>query len=154
MKCAKNADLDKYVYSGHGIGFDSCSEFSLPDSRVSKNVITFGVDMSASVHIDNKGKDILIFCKGPTQGLDDITLSAEAQYSMNFSRSNRKFLSLHNNWSSSFLFANAAKIYQFNAKYSEIKNHPLCLGNISGDFSASNMKKKTRIKWVCVRFFC
>ena len=30
--------------------------------------------------IDNKKKVILILGKGPTQGLDDTTLSAEAQY--------------------------------------------------------------------------
>ena len=52
--------------------------------------------MTSSVHIDNKKKDILILGIGPTQGLDDTTLSAEAQYSIKFSRSNRKFcLSLH-----------------------------------------------------------
>ena len=27
--------------------------------------------MSSSLHIDNKGKDILILGEGPTQGLDD-----------------------------------------------------------------------------------
>ena len=51
-----------------------------------KNVIIFGVDMSSSVHIDNKKKDILILGKGPTQGLDDATLTPEAQYLINFSR--------------------------------------------------------------------
>ena len=43
-----------------------------------KNVIIFGVDMSSSVHIDNKKRDILIFRIGPTQGLDDTSLIAEA----------------------------------------------------------------------------
>ena len=33
--------------------------------------------MNSSVHADNKGKDILIFGKGPTQGLDDTTLTTE-----------------------------------------------------------------------------
>ena len=33
--------------------------------------------MSSSVHIDNKGKDILILGKGPTQGLHDTTLTVE-----------------------------------------------------------------------------
>ena len=47
--------------------------------------------MSSSVHIDNKKKHIFILGIGPTQGLDDTTLSAEAQYLINFSRSNRKF---------------------------------------------------------------
>ena len=40
-----------------------------------------------------------------------------------------------------FLFVNATKIHQFKTKDSEIKNYPLCLGNISGDFSVNNMKK-------------
>ena len=52
--------------------------------------------MSSSVHTDNKKKDTLILGKGSTQGLDDITLTAEPQYSINFARSNRKFcLSVH-----------------------------------------------------------
>ena len=49
---AKNADPDKYVYNGYGIEFDSCSEFSLPDGSMSKNVIILRVNMSSSVHID------------------------------------------------------------------------------------------------------
>ena len=39
------------------------------------------------------------------------------------------------------LFVNVAKIYQFKAKDSEIKNYALCLGNISKDFAINNMKK-------------
>ena len=59
--------------------------------------------MSSSVHIDNKKKYVLILGIDPTQGLHDITLTAEAQYSINFSRSNRKFcLSQHYNGSNSF----------------------------------------------------
>ena len=46
------------------------------------------------------------------------------------------------------------KIYQFKAKDSEIKPYPLCLGNISKGFTASNMEKKNRIKWICQQFFC
>ena len=56
-----------------------------------KNVIIFRVDMSSSVHIDNKSKEILIPGKGPTQGLDDSPLTAEAKYSINFSRSYKKY---------------------------------------------------------------
>ena len=67
------------------------SEFLLPDGSVGKNVIVFRVDMSSSMHIDNEKKDILILGKGPTQRLDDTTLIAEAQYSIDFPRSNRKF---------------------------------------------------------------
>ena len=45
-----------------------------------KNFIIFGADMSSSVHVDNKGKDSLILGEGPTQGLDDTKLIAEAKY--------------------------------------------------------------------------
>ena len=50
------------------------------------------------MHINYKNKDILILPKEPTQGLDDNMLTAEAEYSINFSRSPRKFCSsLHYN---------------------------------------------------------
>ena len=39
----------------------------ITDGSMGKNVIIFGVDMSSTVHIDNKKKDILIFAKGPTK---------------------------------------------------------------------------------------
>ena len=38
--------------------------------------------MSSSLHIDHKGKDILILGFGPTQGLEDTKLTAEAQFSI------------------------------------------------------------------------
>ena len=83
LKLTENADLDKYKYTGYGIKFNSCGEYSSPDGRVSKNVIIFGVDMSSSVHIDDKGKEILILGKGLTQGLDGTTFITEALYPIN-----------------------------------------------------------------------
>ena len=77
VKLTKNADPEKYPYSGFGIGFNTLGKYSLPNGSVGKNIITFEVDMSSSVHIDNKGKDILILGKGPTQVLNH-TLVAEA----------------------------------------------------------------------------
>ena len=98
--------------------------------------------MSSSVHTDSKNKDVLLLGEGPTQGLDDTTLTAEARYPINFTQSNRKFcLSLHYNARNSFLFGNATKIYQLKANDSEIKKYPLCLRNISKDFTSINMKK-------------
>ena len=154
VKLAINSDLNKYVYSGYGIEFDSGSEFLLPNDRVGKDVNIFGVDMRSSVHIINKGKDVLFLAKIQTQGLDNTTLSAEAQSSIDSTRSNIKFyLSLLYNGRNSFLFVNDTKIYQFKAKDSEIKIYHLCFGNFSGD-SANNMTKKNRIKWMCVRCCC
>ena len=57
VKLAKNADPDKYVYSGYIIGFDSRSKISLPDGSVGKNIIIFGVDLSWSVHSNDKKKE-------------------------------------------------------------------------------------------------
>ena len=56
--------------------------------------------MSSSLPIHNKRKDILILSTGPTQALDGTMLTAEAQFLINFSRSNRKLcLSLDYNGS-------------------------------------------------------
>ena len=67
--------------------------------------------MSSSVHIDNKKKDILILGEGPTQGLDDTTLTAEKKYSINFTEHNKKFcLSLHYKGANSYLFVNGVEI--------------------------------------------
>ena len=66
----KNADIDKYKYSDYGIGFDRRSSISFPSGGFGQNVLIFGVDMSSSVHIDDKKKHILVLGKGPTQGLE------------------------------------------------------------------------------------
>ena len=130
VKLAKNADPDKYVYNNYSIGFDSCSDFSLPDGSVGKNIIIFGVGMSSSVHIHNKKKDIWILDKRSTQGLDDTSLTAESQYSINFSKSNREFcLNLNYNGGNRFLFVNTKQIYQFKAK-ENINSKHFSLGNI------------------------
>ena len=42
--------------------------------------------MSSFVHIDNKNKGVLILVDGPTQELDDTTLTAEAKYNINFTQ--------------------------------------------------------------------
>ena len=92
----------------------------------------------------------LIFGKGPTQVLDDTTLTVEAQYSINFSKSNERFcLTLHYNGSNSLLFVNATKMHQLKPKYSEIKKYSLCLGKI---FQLRTWKE-TRTEWLCVQFF-
>ena len=63
-------------------------------------------------------------------------------YSINFTAKNKKFcLSLHCNGANSYLFANGKEIVKFKVKDSEIVASPLCLGNISKDWSRDNMKK-------------
>ena len=50
-------------------------------------------------------------------------------------------MSLHHNGASSYLFVNGTKIIKFKAKNPKIVATPLCLGNISKDWSIDNMKK-------------
>ena len=58
---ATNPDLDKYKYTGYGIGFNSYLEFLFTDGSYGKNVIVFAADMSLSAHVGN----ILILSQGP-----------------------------------------------------------------------------------------
>ena len=111
----KNADIEKYGYSGYGIRFDRRSRFSYPSGQFGQNVLIFGADMSSSAHIDNKKKHILVLGKGPTRGLEH-TITAEKKYSINFTVTNKKFfLSLHYNGANSYVFVNGTEIYRFKA---------------------------------------
>ena len=125
VKLTKNADLGKYKYTSYGIRFDFDWEFLFTDGSYGKNVIIFEADMSSSVHLDNKGKDILILGEWPTQGLDDTTVTAEAKYPINFTVSGKRFvLNLHCSGSSSFLFVNYFKSISIRSK--TLKNKRLC----------------------------
>ena len=131
ISITKNADIDKNKFSGYGIGFDRGTIYSVGNG-FGRNVIIFGVDMSSSVHVDNKGKDILILGKGPTQGLGEHSLTVEKMYSVNFTDNGDKYcLSLHYNGANSYSFVNGKEIIKFKAKYSEIVAILICLGNIS-----------------------
>ena len=62
-------------------------------------------------------------------------------YSINFTDHRKNFcLSLHYNAVNSYLFVNGTEIIKFKAKDSKITATPLCLGNISKDWSVDNMK--------------
>ena len=63
-------------------------------------------------------------------------------YSINFTEKRKKFcLSLRYNGANSYLFVDGTEIYKFKAKDSESVARPLCLGNISKDWSTYNMNK-------------
>ena len=130
-----------YKYSGYGVGYHSKGRLLFPDGSFAQNVIIFRADMSSFVHANGKKKDILILGERPTHKLDDATLTAKKKYSINFIRRNTKFcLRLHCNGADSYLFVNGTEIHKFKAKNSKFVANPLCLGNISEDFSVDNMK--------------
>ena len=53
VSLTKNADVDKYKYSGYGLAFDKRGSFSFSGGGYGLNVIIFGADMNSSSHIDN-----------------------------------------------------------------------------------------------------
>ena len=109
--------------------------------------------MSSSAHVDNKNKDILILGRGPTQGLDEHSLTAEKMYSINFTVTRKKScLSLHCNGANSYLFINGTEFHKFKATDSEIAAYPLFFGNVSKGFSVDNMKKTGLRRW-CIYDF-
>ena len=92
------------------------------------------------MHVDSRNKNILVLGEGPTQGLDNATITTEVKYPINFTESGKRFvLRRYYDGSSKCLFVNAVKMYQFKAKDSEIKSYPSCLSNISKDFTIDNM---------------
>ena len=122
IKLTKNNDIDKYECAGYGIGFDSKGIFSHRLGETGVNVVIFGADMSSSVHANNRTKIILILGKS----LKDATLYAEKMYSVNFTKTRKKFcLSLHYNRDNSYLLLNGTEIIKFKAKDSEIVTNPL-----------------------------
>ena len=139
-----NADVDRYKYSGYRIAFDKKGSFSFPGGGYAQNVIIFAVYMNSSPHIDSKGKEILILRIGPTQRSGEHSLTAEKMYLINFTKEYTKFcLSSHYNGANSYLFVNGTEIIKFKAKDSNIVARPLCLGNISKDWSTDNMRKSS-----------
>ena len=63
-------------------------------------------------------------------------------YPVNLTVTQKKFcLSLHYNGANNYLFVNCIEIYRFKSKDSEIVTTPLCLQNISKDWSVDNIKK-------------
>ena len=116
MKLNKNADPNKYGYSGYSTGSDARSNFLINVERA-KNVVLFGVDNSFSMHTNNREKNILALGEGLTGELDDTAIVAEAKYPVNITKSRMKpCLRLHYNVGNSFLYANDMKIHQFNSK--------------------------------------
>ena len=136
-----NADIDKYGYFGYGIGFDRRSSLSFPGGGFGQNELIFGVDMSFSAHIDIKKKRHFNSWKR-TNARIRTYFNCRKNVLINFTVTKKKFcLSLHYNGVNSYLFVNGTEIYKLKAKDSEFVATPLCLGNISKDWSAYNMKK-------------
>ena len=51
VNLVKNSDINKFGYTGYGIGFDRGTTFSFPSGGFGHNVLIFGVDMSGSTQL-------------------------------------------------------------------------------------------------------
>ena len=112
VSLTKNANIDKYKYSGYGIGFDRHGEFSFGNGLVrnciifgfdkhgefsfgnglGRNCIIFGADLSSSSHANNKENNILVVGKDFVQGIAGTTINAEGLHKINFFENNKKVL--------------------------------------------------------------
>ena len=134
VSLTKNADIDKYKYSGYGIGFDRHGESSFGNG-LGKNCIIFGADLSSSLHANNQKNNILVLGKDFVQGINGTTIYAEKSYKINFTEKNKKFcLSLHYNGANRYIFINGTEIHKFKAKDAEIVTSQLCLGTFQKTF--------------------
>ena len=103
------------------------------------NLIIFGADLSSYTHVNNRDNNVLVLGKDFTQGINGTTIYAEKMHTPNFTVFGKKVcLSLHYNGDDSYLIVNGRQIVKFKVANSEIVPYPLCLGNISKDFSISN----------------
>ena len=112
VKSVKNLDQNKNGYSVYAIRFNARSRFSLPNGDWGKNVVVVEVNKSSSKHI-------LVLGEGPTQGLDDTTITTKVKYSIVLILRNqeRKFVSVRITMEARvFLYADGVKLYQFKAK--------------------------------------
>ena len=115
--------------------------------------LTENVDFDKYINILNMALDLIrreafcyllvVGCKYLIMfGYSLVTLITEKKYAINFSEQQKTFcLSLHYNGENNYLIVNSLKINKFKAKDSEINAFPLCLGNVSKDFSVDDMKK-------------
>ena len=102
----------------------------------------FRADPQNSRHANNKNSHILVLGRDFIPGVNDTTMYAEAEYQINFTIPNKKsVLSLPNNCDNSYLFVDSLQQAKFKTGSSEIKQTLLTLGNISTEFSISNMVK-------------
>ena len=89
IKLTKNPDPDKYFSSSYVISLDIHGTFSLTHGGLDKSVVIFGADMSSSMRW--LWKNIWFLVQGSMEMSDDMALTAEVEYSINFTKDWNKF---------------------------------------------------------------
>ena len=86
----KNSDKSKWVYTGHGIGFDGGSSWSFVND-FHQNIIIFGVDNSSSPHADKHKNNFSVLGEGPIYDINGSFCAAEKKFSINFTEAKTTF---------------------------------------------------------------
>ena len=149
MKITKNTDSSKNNYTGYGLCYDEGGEFGHTVRQGNfncvtnaKNVIIFGVDKSSNIHATNRANNIYVIGKELTQGINGTTIYAKKLFHNNFTKFGVKFaLRLHYNGDNSYLFANGRQELKFKAKDNQIISEKICLGNLSDQWTTSELEK-------------
>ena len=149
MQITKNTDTSKYDNKRYGRCFNEGSEFGhtiteggRAHTTDARNVLSFGADMSFSVHKTNRANHIYVMGTGLTQDIHDITLYAEKNFYRNFTDLGKKFmLSLHYNGDDSYLFFNGRQELKFKCKTDQLVKEKLCIGNLSDQWTTSESEK-------------
>ena len=116
-----NNNKEKWVYSGHGIKFDSAGSWSFGNDDA-RNVVMFGVGNSSSSHAGNGKNKFLVLGKGPIFSINGSFGSPERKFGINFSKAKTKFgLSLHCKGDNSYLFVNGKEIFKLNGDNKNVK---------------------------------
>ena len=58
-----NTDINKYKYSWYGLGFSTKKYLHKVSGKNADDLIIFGVDLSDSIHAENKKNNILVLGK-------------------------------------------------------------------------------------------
>ena len=76
------------------------------------------------------------------QGINNTTIYTERIYKTKFTKQSKKFeLSLHYNGDNSYLFVNESQELKFKSSANYLDRNLLCVGNISSDWSLTNVTK-------------
>ena len=132
----------KNKYEGYGICFDDDGSLIAGNITNGKNVLIFGADISFSSHSTNNANNVYVLGKDFVQGINGTTLYTEKNYKINFTEPNKMFaLSLHYNFSNSYLFVNGTQELKFKTKAGQIKRNKLRVGNLSSEWTTNNSEK-------------
>ena len=90
VKFSKNNNPDKNRYSDYVIGFDSRLQFFYGQTVAwVKMLLILLLIWGHLCMLITKKKDILVLGEGPTQGLDNTTITPEVKYPINFTESKK-----------------------------------------------------------------